>query len=351
MYFLMLIICSFSIGFAERHICKVQACLCEEKKISCRNKDPQEFEIEINSKILYLDFRRCSISYFQKRYFNRFTALRTVDIREQTVDFDCKSLPEKSEYDIKSDCLPQPTLTLLPATSTLTSTLTSLKTSSKLFSTSSTSKRTPNFGSKMTFTPSLTQNTFSKVQFTSTHSWIGYPTTEKTTHQLKTSSKNTFTDFFSTLETSKITPELIYTTSKSPTSTLKTSTSYRTDETLISNLKTSTSSLVFSTLENEWSSVQDPENISTTEASALTRRINPWLFVSGTFIFLTCFIIIVIIVLILLRKRRIRLQMNNIRRGGNRIYLGDNQDFDAFAMQMSTQKEEEDEDNVSVSDI
>lgn len=87
------------------HICSIGDCECEETKITCRDKDPQWYDIERNRKYTNLDFKYCAIEYISPGYFDNFEKLEKVDIRYQSRYFDCRSLPIKPSYELLSDCI------------------------------------------------------------------------------------------------------------------------------------------------------------------------------------------------------------------------------------------------------
>lgn len=115
-------------SFAE-NICEVTHCSCDSSNITCRGKDPQQYSIQVNQKYQYLDFQYCKIDFLMPGYLDRYTKLKRVDVRHQTVDFNCKSAPIKPNFIFLSKCENE-------KTTLETSTFISQKTTEKFLSTS-----------------------------------------------------------------------------------------------------------------------------------------------------------------------------------------------------------------------
>lgn len=295
-------------------------CVCSENKIICRDKNPQLYDIPINSKFLYLDFRYCKMGFIVEGYLERYLDLKELDIREQKVNFNCRSLPLKRNFRILTDC-PEPS----------------------------------------TFSPIRKSTTTLKTEFSSSIS----STSKKTTEKIKTSTLKSLT---STKKFSE--PELSTSTKPMPTKT-NTERTWKTTKTshfyTSSTYKTSEIKTSFQTTNQVYSS--SPER---KPSSVSSRNGNPTDFISETNIFdtfsdintstpafikaspdkiawivLSCVITgiilmfsLFILTICILKRKKIRQQLENNRRN-NRIFFGSGIDFETFHRQMLADDPEE----------
>lgn len=324
---------------ATLHICSIEECICEEKSITCRDKDPQWYYIEENSKYTVLDFRYCAIEFISPGYFEKFKNLKTVDIRHQSIYFDCKSIPKKRSYILTSNC---------DEVKTTKPTLPSQKSTIHTKDSPVTQKSTIHL--KQSTHISSTQRDISipveqssEIMLTSTRSLTAPPTTSDIT--LRTPSIG-LSSYFSnkTHLYSSTPPELTNTENanshfSTPVSLIPTSTAPESeDETILynsSSVYTDTSHRMTSTFTSGYDHITNSTIIK--KADSLVDKSTPrneivWASVSSVMILITISLLLCIAISFYLRRRRLRNQMNRLR-FNNDIYMG-NLEFDHLYHQM-----------------
>lgn len=96
----------YDLGIVSGRCGSTRHCTCIEHKIVCRNAAalPKIEEIDTTN-VTEIDFRRCLLTSYQPRYFEKFPQLRLLRLSEQLVYFQCDSLPlTPTNFLIISDC-------------------------------------------------------------------------------------------------------------------------------------------------------------------------------------------------------------------------------------------------------
>lgn len=272
---------------ANLHICSIGDCICEDTKISCRDKDPQSYYIEKNRKYIHLDFRYCAIQFISPGYFDKFLNLKKVDIRHQSLDFDCRSLPKKRSFVLISDC-------------------------EKV-------KRTfpPTSSQSTIHTTSIQRDLMTSTYFSFRHSIRTKQYITETTRKLGSTFTSRISPNFFTTEADNL-----FTFSDSQTNTLSSpaNTAENTDY-------PPTTSFNNKTMEYTTSSI-----ITGGIARQVSGNKPTWLIIAIIMTLITFVLLSSVAVIFLIRRRRLHMQMSRLR-FSNEIYLGD-LNFDNFHGQM-----------------
>lgn len=85
-------------------LCGGVICECQDYWVRCRGVNPFFLRTEKNYALTEFDWQRCKIREFVSEYMENFPNAKKVDIRNQVFDFNCKTLPEFSRYEVISDC-------------------------------------------------------------------------------------------------------------------------------------------------------------------------------------------------------------------------------------------------------
>lgn len=294
------------------HICDITECQCTEKSITCRDKDPQWFHVEENENILYLDYRYCAIELIIPNYLKKFKNLKEIDVRYQSVHFDCLSIPEHVNINFLSECIPTHTESPRLSSPPQTSSFSSLH---DFFKTLETTQKTVG---------SFIDDTTSKSY-----------TVDSQNVDLSSNAQDTYSPSRTSIST--ITDNIPITTKTEAPSFLTDSTSSQIDTTLTSENAisfTSTNLTNFPPIFTSVSSVNKQSHLYQVNSDKIA-----WISLTVILTLLLMTVTIFITILIFLKKRRLARQLRR-QRFSNEIYTGDNTDFISIH-QMMTDREQE----------
>lgn len=97
--------CSFESGVNGFELCSgIGGCKCLYPVVICRNVNPFSLTAFPNPRIEKMDWKFCQISDYKNDYFEKFSALKEVDISYSYTSINCESLPLNPSYKLISDC-------------------------------------------------------------------------------------------------------------------------------------------------------------------------------------------------------------------------------------------------------